>query len=91
MINIANYLESKLGDRFEQVIREVYLKIVDELWINHVNELEILKQVITLRAYGQKDVEVEYDKEAYNLFLYMLDNIRGVFVASMLQLKDQYK
>ncbi|MEL6711943.1 MAG: hypothetical protein AAFO15_01900 [Pseudomonadota bacterium] len=87
LIKVVDISQEKLCDRFDAILQDVYLKIIDELWINHINELDVLKQVIILRAYGQKDVDVEYNKESYNLFVNMLNKIRKVFVISILQLK----
>ena len=64
------FLGEELGS--EDVVREfekyVLLQTIDEKWMDHLHELDYLKEGIHFRAYAQKDPLVEYKKEAYALF-----------------------
>ena len=64
----------------EETMREmerVYLlKSVDTYWMQHIDDMENLKQGIRLRAYGQKDPVVEYRFEGFDMFDQMIDAIR---------------
>ncbi len=68
--------EEALGS---QVTRDaekfVHLKTYDELWMNHLDTLDSLRDGIGLRGYAQKDPVVEYKKEAYSLFELLLGKI----------------
>lgn len=48
--------------------RDILLRVVDNQWIDHLHNIDMLKDGIGLRAYGQKDPLIEYKKEAYDLF-----------------------
>jgi len=70
LVTREGYLERELGN--PDVVREfekyVLLQTVDEKWMDHLHELDSLKEGIHFRAYAQKDPLVEYKKEAYALF-----------------------
>ena len=64
------FLEEQLGSA--DVVREfekyVLLQTIDERWMDHLHELDYLKEGIHFRAYAQKDPLIEYKKEAFGLF-----------------------
>jgi preprotein translocase subunit SecA len=51
------------------------LPIIDRLWVDHLYVMDALKSGIGLRGYGQKDPRVEYEKEAYEIFEDLKNNI----------------
>lgn len=53
------------------------LSVIDEKWREHLKNMDDLKEGINLRAYGQKDPLLEYKKEAYDLFVNLLVDIRN--------------
>ena len=57
--------------------RDVLLRVVDNQWIDHLHNIDMLKEGICLRAYGQKDPLIEYKKEAYDLFNKMMAEIQS--------------
>jgi preprotein translocase subunit SecA len=59
-----------------EVERRVALSVIDEQWRDHLHEIDLLKEGIGLRAYGQKDPLLEYKKEAFNAFQEMTERIR---------------
>ncbi|MEJ2721264.1 MAG: SEC-C metal-binding domain-containing protein, partial [bacterium] len=71
------FLAENLGS--EQVVKEfekyVLLQTIDEKWMDHLHELDYLKEGIHLRAYAQKDPLVEYKKEAFGLFAQLNETI----------------
>ncbi len=75
----AKYAE-KEKDFGEKEIRElervVLLKVVDQKWMDHIDDMEELKNGIGLRAYGQKDPVVQYRIEGTDMFDEMNENIR---------------
>jgi preprotein translocase subunit SecA len=55
--------------------RVATLRVIDEQWKEHLYEMDLLKEGIGLRAYGQKDPLIEYKKEGFEMFTQMLDRI----------------
>ncbi|MBQ8459678.1 preprotein translocase subunit SecA [bacterium] len=60
-----------------QLEKDVLLKVVDSKWIDHLHNIDMLRDGIGLRAYGQKDPLIEYKKEAYDLFNKMMYEIQS--------------
>src|SRR5574344_2168523 len=60
--------------------KDILLRVVDNKWIDHLHNIDILKDGIGLRAYGQKDPLIEYKREAYDLFNTMMHEIQGATV-----------
>ncbi len=60
--------------------RMVLLSLIDNQWREHLYEMDYLQEGIGLRAYGQRDPLVEYQREAYAAFEEMLRSIRDEFV-----------
>ena len=63
------------ADDAGQVFQRVLLSVIDEKWREHLYELDQLKTGIQYRAWGQKDPLVEYKKEAYEMFVEMMDDL----------------
>ena len=68
--------EEELGDEIRELERIVMLKIVDEKWMNHIDNMDELKDGIGLRAYGQKDPVVQYRMEGFEMFDQMITDIK---------------
>ncbi len=64
------------SDLMARIERYAVLSVIDEKWKDHLREMDDLKEGIGLRAYGQKDPLVEYKREAFELFLDLLAQIR---------------
>ena len=67
--------------------RDILLRVVDNKWIDHLHNIDILKDGIGLRAYGQKDPLIEYKREAYDLFNTMMHEIQGDTVKYLFRTK----
>jgi len=71
--------EKEMGvDLALRVFRYVYLETIDEAWVDHLTNMEHLRDGIGLRGYGQRDPKNEYKKEGYNLFINMMARVSGV-------------
>ena len=69
--------ESLFADDTMREMERVYLlKSVDTYWMEHIDNMEQLKQGIRLRAYGQRDPVVEYRLEGFDMFDEMIESIR---------------
>jgi preprotein translocase subunit SecA len=64
------------AELFERLARWVLLQVMDQAWVEHLTYLEQLRKGIFLRAYGQKDPLIEFQKEGFNLFEAMMQRIR---------------
>ncbi len=67
--------------------RDTLLRIIDSKWIDHLHNIDILRDGIGLRAYGQKDPLLEYKKEAFDLFNGMMHEIQRETVAHLFRTK----
>lgn len=63
-------------DTMREMERVYLLKSVDTYWMQHIDDMDNLKQGIRLRAYGQKDPVVEYRFEGFDMFDQMIESIR---------------
>ncbi|HOW27251.1 MAG TPA: preprotein translocase subunit SecA [Elusimicrobiota bacterium] len=63
-------------DIFKRLERMVLLQVMDHAWVEHLTYLEQLRKGIFLRAYGQKDPLIEFQKEGFHLFEEMMQRIR---------------
>ena len=64
------------GYDFREIEKMILLQMIDKAWKGHLYDLDHLKKSIGLRAYGQKDPKIEYQKESFILFEAMLARIR---------------
>ncbi len=67
--------------------RDLLLRVVDNKWIDHLHNLDMLRDGIGLRAYGQKNPLLEYKKEAYDLFNNMMFEIQSETVKHLFRTK----
>ena len=70
-----------------QVERDILLQVVDAKWIDHLGNIDMLKDSIGLVAYGQKDPLIEYKKEAYNLFNALMAEIQSETIQHLFRSK----
>ena len=92
---LKEYLQKLAVDYYEQreesitpaIMRElenlVMLKVVDSHWMQHLDAMDMLREGVGLRAYGQRDPLVEYKLEAYDMFQAMIDAIQDDVVRYM--------
>ena len=79
--------EAELGEPLmRELERVMMLRVVDEYWMDHLDNMTELRQGIGLRAYGQNDPVVAYKKEGYEMFESMIaaiqaETIRRIFLA----------
>jgi preprotein translocase subunit SecA len=69
------------------VFRHLYLEEIDRAWVEHLTNMDHLRDGIGLRGYGQKDPKQEYKKEGYNLFVNMMAQVCSLVVTNMLRFK----
>ncbi|PHX88937.1 MAG: preprotein translocase subunit SecA [Pelagibacteraceae bacterium] len=74
-------------DRAKEIEKRIFLQSIDFNWKSHIQYLEQLRQVIGLRSYGQRDPLIEYKKEAFDLFIKLLEKLKLDFVTILINLK----
>ena len=63
----------------ERLLSHVMLQVLDEKWKDHLFELDHLRTGIQYRAWGQKDPLIEYKREAFDMFVDLMNDIRSTF------------
>ena len=80
--------EDMIGsDDLREIERVITLKVVDDQWMEHIDNMDELKNGIGLRAYGQKDPVVQYRIEGFEMFDAMVENIKIDISKSLLHLE----
>ena len=95
LLNIAEKRYSEqcelFGDSMREIERVMMLRVVDTLWMDHLDEMEHIRHEIGLRAYGQHDPVVEYRNVGSELYEGMLDAIKRDTVKYVLGVKPKPK
>ena len=76
-------------ERMRELERIVMLKVVDEKWMDHIDNMDELKNGIGLRAYGQQDPVVKYRVEGMDMFEEMIENIKVDVVKILMNIRRQ--
>ncbi|MCC5468041.1 preprotein translocase subunit SecA [Pelosinus baikalensis] len=72
-----NAREALFGsDNMREMEKVVMLKVVDSKWMEHLDAMDMLREGISLRSYGQRDPLIEYKIEAYDMFQQLIDIIQ---------------
>ncbi len=80
--------EEKLGiELVLRAFRHIYLEELDQAWIEHLTEMDHLRDGIGLRGYGQKDPKQEYKKEGYNLFVNMVARVSAEVLTKLFKIE----
>ncbi len=79
--------ETEFGSEdLRELERVVMLKVVDQKWMDHIDNMDELKNGINLRAYGQKDPVVQYRMEGFDMFEEMISDIKVDVVKILLNI-----
>ena len=71
--------------------RVVLLKVIDRKWMNHIDDMDQLRQGIGLQAYGQRDPLVEYKMNAYEMFENMKESIKEDTIRVLCHIRIEQK
>jgi preprotein translocase subunit SecA len=72
-----------------RVFRHFYLEEIDRQWVEHLTNMEHLRDGIGLRGYGQRDPKQEYKKEGYNIFVNMMATTSSNVATKLFKVKVQ--
>ena len=78
-------------EAIRELERVVLLKVIDRKWMDHIDDMDQLRQGIGLQAYAQKDPLVEYKLSGYEMFDSMTDNIREDTVKLLFHVRVEQK
>jgi preprotein translocase subunit SecA len=67
-----------------RIFRHLYLEELDKQWVDHLTDMDHLRDGIGLRGYGQKDPKQEYKKEGYNMFVTLLARVSSNVVTKLM-------
>ena len=81
--------EAVFGEDIREVERVIMLRSVDKRWMDHIDDMDQLKNGITLRAYGQHNPVQEYEFQGYDMFVEMNTLIREDTVRNLFHSKPQ--
>ena len=79
------------NDGIREVERVILLKIIDSKWMNHIDNMEQLRESIGLQAYAQKDPVVQYKFIGYDMFKEMAKNVRHETINAMMHVQIERK
>jgi len=79
------------SETIRELERVILLKVIDRKWMDHIDDMEQLRQGIGLQAYGQRDPLVEYKMNGYEMFDEMTQNIREETVRLLFHVKIEQK
>ena len=88
---VAQLIDSKVQltgpEVFSMFIRQMYLKQIDTRWQNHLEELEDLRDSVSLRSYAQKNPLIEYKLEGSDIFDRMIDQIKSTVAKTVIKVQ----
>ena len=83
--------EEEFGEAMREIERVILLRVVDQKWMDHIDNMEQLRQGINLRAYAQRDPVIEYKFEAMDMFEEMIASIKEDTVKHLFHVVPQTK
>ena len=72
-----------------RIFRHFYLEEIDQAWVDHLTNMEHLRDGIGLRGYGQKDPKQEYKREGYDMFVNMVANVSSSVLTKLFEVQPQ--
>lgn len=87
----AKEAEFPEGEQIREIERVILLKVIDNKWMSHIDDMDQLRQGIGLQAYGQRDPLVEYKMNGYEMFDGMTAAIREETVRILFHIRVEQK
>ncbi len=81
---------SEHGVDFEEIERRIMLTVVDQKWMDHIDNMDALRSGIGLKAYGQQDPVIAYQREGFDMFDEMIAGIHEDVVVMLMRVNVQY-
>ncbi|WP_058486291.1 preprotein translocase subunit SecA [Defluviitalea phaphyphila] len=91
-IKLYEKKEQEIGEeQIREIERVILLKVIDQKWMDHIDNMDQMRQGIGLRAYGQRDPLVEYQFAGYDMFEEMSENIQEETIRALYHVRIAYK
>lgn len=87
----AKEAEFQEKEQLREVERVVLLRVIDRKWMDHIDDMDQLRQGIGLQAYGQKDPRTEYKFMAFDMFESMINAISEDTVRALMHVRMEQK
>ena len=87
----AKEAEFPQTEQIRELERVILLKVIDQKWMNHIDDMDQLRQGIGLQAYGQRDPKVEYKMCGFEMFQEMTDSIQEDTLRLMYHVRIEQK
>ena len=84
-------LEFPETEQIREIERVILLKVIDRKWMDHIDDMDQLRQGIGLQAYGQRQPIVEYKFQGFEMFDNMIDAIREDTIKALLHVRIEQK
>lgn len=78
-------------EQIREIERVIILKVTDSRWMDHIDDMDQLRQGIGLQSYGQRDPVVEYRLQGYDMFTEMTESIREETVKMLMHVRIEQK
>lgn len=78
-------------EQIREIERVIILKVTDSRWMDHIDDMDQLRQGIGLQSYGQRDPVVEYRLQGYDMFNDMTESIREETVKMLMHVRIEQK
>ena len=79
------------AEQIRELERVVLLKVIDARWMDHIDDMDQLRQGIGLQAYGQRDPLVEYKMMGYDMFGEMTNSIAETTIRTLFHIRIEQK
>ncbi len=79
------------AEQIREIERVILLKVTDQHWMNHIDDMDQLRQGIGLQAYGQRDPVTEYRFQSYDMFAELTESIREETVKMLMHVRVEQK
>ena len=79
------------AEQLRELERVILLKVIDQKWMDHIDDMDQLRQGIGLQAYGQRDPKVEYKMQAYEMFDSMIASIQEATLRLLYHVRLEHK
>ncbi len=92
-VHLYEQKEALVGDpeKMREIERVILLRSVDRRWMNHIDDMDQLRQGIGLQAYGQKNPVVEYKMQGFDMFENMTAGIQEDTVQALMHIRQEQK
>lgn len=87
----AKEAEFQAPEQIRELERVILLKVIDRKWMDHIDDMDQLRQGIGLQAYGQRDPLVEYKMMGYDMFNSMTDSISEETIRVLMHIRVEQK